>query len=323
MNRTNLPVPIVPVVSPHRCGRAFAGLVAGLALLAAAWPAHAGLKVTATTTLVADLARAVGGDRVQVEALMGPGVDPHLYKPSAGDVTALQRADVILYSGLLLEGRLTDVLESLRRRGRKVFAVAEAVPAEKRIADEEHAGAPDPHVWGDPALWALAAQATGRALAGADSANAAHYEAAAEKLAAEFRTISEWGRAQVARIPEGRRVLITSHDAFRYFGRAFGLEVIGVQGISTATEAGLADVTRIADLVKQRGVKAIFVESSVSPATIERISKDSGARVGGELFSDALGSPGEIKEVAGQRHDVGTYAGMLRHNLATVVEALR
>ncbi|HMO65765.1 MAG TPA: zinc ABC transporter substrate-binding protein [Verrucomicrobiota bacterium] len=284
-------------------------------------PAHAALRVTATTTLVADLARAVGGDHVEVTALMGPGVDPHLYKPSAGDVTALRRADVILYSGLQLEGRMIEVFESLRRRGRKVSAVAEAVPVERRLAGDY--GAHDPHVWGDPELWAFAAEATARAFTEADPANAARYAAKAAALAEEFRALRDWGRAQVAQIPEGRRVLVTSHDAFRYFGRAFGLEVVGVQGLSTATEAGLADVTRIADLVKQRGLRAIFVESSVPPAAIQRISKDSGARIGGELFSDALGSPGEMVEVAGERHDVGTYAGMLRHNLLTVVTALR
>lgn len=296
-------------------------LLALLALVVSALPGPAAVRVTATTTLVADLARAVGGELVEVTALMGPGVDPHLYKPSAGDVRALQRAEVILYSGLQLEGRMTEVLESLRQRGRKVFAVAEAVPVERRLAGDY--GAYDPHVWGDPELWALAAGAAARGLAEADPAHAARYTAAAAALAKEFRALRDWGRAQVIQIPEGRRVLVTSHDAFRYFGRAFGLEVVGVQGLSTATEAGLADVTRIADLVKRRGVKAVFVESSVPPATIERISKDSGAVIGGELFSDALGAPGELVEVAGERHDVGTYAGMLRHNLLTVVTALR
>jgi len=293
---------------------------AGLMTLLLSLPAAGEpLRVTATTTLVADLVRSVGGDRVRVEALMGPGVDPHLYKPAAQDVRRLSRAEAIFYSGLHLEGRMTDVLENLRRRGRKVFAVAEAVPPDQRLADEEYAGAPDPHVWGDPALWALAAEAVARGLAEADPAHAATYTAAAARLREEFLRLREEGRAQVARIPEDRRVLITSHDAFRYFGRAFGLEVVGVQGISTTTEAGLADVTRIADLVKRRGVKALFVESSVPPATIERISKDSGARIGGELFSDALGTPGDLRVHGGRRHDVGTYVGMLGHNLATVV----
>lgn len=285
--------------------------------------AHGKLRVTATTTIVADLVRQVGGDRVEIEALMGAGVDPHLYKASASDVTKLSRAEVIFYSGLFLEGRMDDVLKGLARRSRKVFAVAEAVPAEKLIRPAQFQGHPDPHVWGDPELWKKAVDAVAQGLIEADPSGTDGYRARAQKLRDELDQLREWALKRVSEVPANQRVLITSHDAFNYFGIAFGFEVVGVQGISTVTEAGLADIAKVVDLVRERRLKAVFVESSVSPATIERISKDSGARIGGELFSDALGKAGDVREVGGERYDVGTYVGMLKHNVNTVVEALK
>jgi manganese/zinc/iron transport system substrate-binding protein len=281
------------------------------------------VRVAATTTIVADLVRQVGGNRVAVDALMGAGVDPHLYKASAGDVARLGRAEVVFYSGLFLEGRMEDVFRRLAERKRRVFAVADAVPADRLVRPPAFEGHPDPHVWGDPGLWKHAVDAVARGLSETDPSGAEEYRSRAKAYQGTLETLGQWAKARVELIPRMQRVVITSHDAFSYFGRAFGLEVVGVQGISTVTEAGLADLTKVADLVRERGLKAIFVESSVPPAAIERISRDSGARVGGELFSDALGTPGEIREGGGERYDVGTYVGMLKHNVNTIVEALK
>lgn len=285
--------------------------------------AHGKVRAVATTTLVADLVREVGGDRVEVAALMGPGVDPHLYKASAGDVARLGAAQIVFYSGLFLEGKMEDVFRKLKARGVAVFAVAEAVPESDRLRPAHFEGHPDPHVWGDPRFWKLAAKAVADGLASRDTAGAAIFQERAEAYGRKLEALYAWGLTRVAQIPERQRVLITSHDAFNYFGRAFGFEVVGVQGISTVTEAGLADMTKVVDLVKARRLKAVFVESSVPPGTIRRISEDTGAKVGGELFSDALGTPGEMREGGGERYDVGTYIGMLKHNINTVVEALR
>ncbi|MCC7373660.1 MAG: zinc ABC transporter substrate-binding protein [Verrucomicrobiales bacterium] len=292
-------------------------------LAATGAPEKARLRVVATTTLVADLVREVGGERVEVAALMGAGVDPHLYKASAGDVARLGSARAVFYSGLFLEGKMEEVFKKLKARGVSVFAAAEAVPESERLRPANFEGHPDPHVWGDPRLWKLAAKSVADGLATLDAEGAAEYRSRAESYGARMDQIFAWGVKRAAEIPPKQRVLITSHDAFNYFGRAFGFEVVGVQGISTVTEAGLADMTKVVDLVKSRQLKAVFVESSVPPATIRRISQDTGAKVGGELFSDALGTPGEMHEAGGERYDVGTYLGMLRHNLNTVVEALR
>jgi len=291
-------------------------------LLASISTASAALSVVATTTIVADLVREVGGDRIQVEALMGPGVDPHLYKASARDVTRLSRADAVFYSGLFLEGRMEDVFQNLAKSRRTVFAVTEDIPKERLIESADSAGHPDPHVWGDPNLWKLAVESVAKRLSQLDPAGAPTYAARKTQTIRSYEALANWGKQQVARIPESQRVLITSHDAFNYFGRAFGFQVVGVQGISTVSEAGLADITKVADLVRSSKLKAVFVESSVAPAAIERISRDAGARIGGELFSDALGKPGDLRQGAGESLDVGTYVGMLRYNIHTIVEAL-
>lgn len=298
-------------------------LTAIVLLLATLARSHAAIPVVATTTLVADLVTQVGGDRVAVEALMGPGVDPHLYKASARDVTRLSRAEAVFYSGLFLEGRMEDLFKRLANSRRKVFAVTGDIPKESLIQPHQSEGHADPHVWGDPSLWILAARTVARGLTELDPTGSTIYQTRLQELETRFESLRVWAQGRVAEIPKEQRVLITSHDAFNYFGRAFGFEVVGVQGISTASEAGLADITKVADLVRTRKLKAVFVESSVSPAAIERIGRDSGARVGGELFSDALGRPGDIRKIGADSYDVGTYIGMLKHNVNTVVEALK
>ncbi|MBL9136772.1 MAG: zinc ABC transporter substrate-binding protein [Verrucomicrobiales bacterium] len=303
--------------------KAWLGCVLFTLLVSTGPAALAKMRVVATTTLVADLVREVGGDRVEVAALMGAGVDPHLYKASAGDVARLGAAQIVFYSGLFLEGKMEEVFKKLKMRGVAVFAAAEAVPESDRLRPANFEGHPDPHVWGDPRLWKRAVQAVAEGLSAKDAEGSAVYRARAEAYGRKMDELFTWGVSRVSQIPQTQRVLITSHDAFNYFGRAFGFEVVGVQGISTVTEAGLADMTKVVDLVKARQLKAVFVESSVPPTTIRRISEDTGAKVGGELFSDALGTPGEMRSGGGERYDVGTYLGMLKHNINTVVESLR
>jgi manganese/zinc/iron transport system substrate-binding protein len=276
--------------------------------------------VVTTTTMVTDLVRSIAGDAVTVQALMGPMVDPHLFKPGQEDIQHLQKADVIFYSGLHLEGKMADLLEQLHSRGRKVYAVADGLSGSDIIQAD---GQPDPHIWGDAALWSKGlthcAQKLSEALPDQASAIGGRAAAAALVLTESHARL----KAMAESLPVQKRTLVTSHDAFRYFGRAYGFDVIGIQGISTVTEASLADMARISDIIKQRGIRAVFVESSVSHATIERISKDTGAKIGGELFSDALGAPGDMLTIDGRNVDRGTVAGMLEANMHTIVQALK
>lgn len=298
-------------------GRVALTLIVALGLVALA---NAGtLRVVATTAMIADMVKQIGGERVQVDGLMGPGVDPHLFKASAQDVVKMRRADVIFYNGLVLEGKMGDLLTRMARAKRTVYAVTENVPDELFLSPVEFAGHYDPHVWLDVSLWAQCVATVRDGLTAADEQGRDHYFANAATLHAELLELHAWALAKAAELPPERRVLITSHDAFNYFGRAYGFEVIGLQGISTVTEAGLADMTRMVDLIRDRGAPAIFIESSVPPQAIQRIATDAGIRVGGELFSDAMGTPGEIEN----GYDLGTYQGMIRHNLNTIVEALR
>ena len=286
------------------------------------WPAAAAekkIKVTATTTMVADFARNVGGDRVEVETLMGPGVDPHLYKAAASDVTKLQQADVIFYSGLLLEGKMQDIFGKLARSKRFVYAVTESIPPERLLEPPQFAGHYDPHVWFDVPLWKICIDVVAKGLSEADPPGKDGYEKRAAATRARMDELHAWALKKAAELPAERRILVTSHDAYNYFGRAYGFQVVGLQGISTVSEAGLADVAKLTDFIKQKKIKAVFVESSVPHDTIERISKDAGVKIGGELFSDAMGTPGQIEN----GYDLGTYEGMIKHNLTTIVEALK
>ena len=280
---------------------------------------NAPLRVTTTVTMVADLVRNVGGDRVVVETLMGPGVDPHLYKAAASDVTKLQRADVIFYSGLFLEGKMQDIFTNLAGAKRRVHAVTASIPPDRLLAPPEFAGHHDPHVWFDVSLWKLCLDTVVKGLSEADPAGHDFYAQRAAEARTRMDQLHTWALQKADELPPERRILVTSHDAYNYFGRAYGFQVVGLQGISTASEAGLADVAKLSDFIRQKGIKAVFVESSVPHNTIERISKDTGAKIGGELFSDAMGTPGQIEN----GYDLGTYEGMIKHNLTTIVEALK
>lgn len=306
-----------------RAGRLNLGTWTLAAMLALATPAL-GVTTATTTTHVTDMVQRVGGDDVTVLGLMGPGVDPHLYKPAASDVGTLRRADLIFYSGLMLEGRMADLFSRMARGGAKAYAVTEDIPREKLLEPEEFAGHWDPHVWFDPNLWSLCVDVVVKGLSDSDPERRAAYEQRGKALKEEFMEVHEWALERVATLPPEKRILITSHDAFNYFGQAYGFQVVAPQGLSTVTEAGLADIAKTVDFIKKNNVKAIFVESSVSPGTINRISRDSGAVVGGELFSDAMGRLGEMETGPdGRRYDLGTWSGMMMHNINTIVEALK
>ena len=271
--------------------------------------------VLATTTVVADLVRQVAGDRVHVDCLMGPGVDPHSYKATPRDADRLARAALVVASGLHLEGKLQSLLERLGDR-LPVVAVAEKLPTDRLIP--VGGGLFDPHAWFDPLLWSATAPAVAAALGAVDPANVEEYRRRAADYAARLRALDDEVRALLAGIPARRRVLVTAHDAFRYFGRAYDIEVVGIQGTSTESEAGLADVNRLVDLVVTRGIPAVFVETSVSDRNVAALREGARARghdlrPGGTLHSDSLGGPGSGAE---------TLEEALRANAATIADAL-
>lgn len=294
-----------------------------LVSLFAAVSLTAKLNVVTTTTMITDLVKDVGGDKIDVTGLMGPGVDPHLYKATAGDVRSLQQCELVFYNGLYLEGRIGDVLVKLARKGKKVYAVTEGIEENRLLEPPEFAGHYDPHIWFDPTLWVSAVDVVVEGLSVSDPANASFYEQHGARVKTGYRALHDWATTAISEIAPAQRILITSHDAFNYFGQAYGFKVVGVQGISTVTEAGLADIAKMVDFIKENGVPAIFVESSVSPAAIERISKDAGVSIGGELYSDAMGAPGETETKHGDTYDLGTYEGMLKHNVYRIVDALK
>lgn len=276
------------------------------------------LRVVTTTGMIADVAARIAGNHAQVVALMGPGVDPHLYKASESDVRKLSEADLILYNGLHLEGKMGDILVKLAR-SRPVVAVSELIPPEELREPPEFLGQYDPHIWFDVQLWSLTLDPIAQALSELAPAHTAEFQANADALRAELAELHTWVTARIQEIPPEHRVLITAHDAFGYFGRRYGMEVMGLQGISTVAEAGLKDVDRVVNSIVQRGIKAVFIETSVPRRSIEAVQaacRDQGHEVaiGGQLYSDAMGAPNTPE---------GTYIGMVRANVNTIVEALR
>ncbi len=277
------------------------------------------VRVVVTTGQIGDIVKALAGDRVALRVLFGPGIDPHTYVATESDLFALQEADLILYNGLHLEAGLSRVFQSLHQRDRmRVVAVAEAVPVELLLRWEEGDKVYDPHVWHDPNLWRYAVLAARDALIAVDPDGAEAYRQRSERYLTELQLLDRELRELVSQIPPERRILVTAHDAFQYFGRAYGFRVEGIQGISTATEATTTDIRALTELVIGERIPAIFVETSVSPRTIEAVQRAAQAaghevRIGGELFSDSLGEPDE---------PAGTYVGMLRHNMETIIAAL-
>jgi manganese/zinc/iron transport system substrate-binding protein len=277
------------------------------------------INVVATVGMIADAVKNIGAERVNVKGLMGPGIDPHLYRPSASDVKALGDADVIFYGGLELEGRMTEIFEKLGRSGTPTIAVSEGIDPAKLRKPIEFEGKYDPHVWFDVTLWQDAVRTIGKHMAEIDPESRVMYERNTAAYLAQLDELHSYAQQRIASIPPESRVLITAHDAFGYFGQQYGMEVRGLQGTSTATEAGAADVQGLATYICERKVRAIFVESSVPPATIEAVQSAAQARgcsvgIGEQLFSDALGAEGTPE---------GTYIGMVRHNVDAIANALR
>ncbi len=275
------------------------------------------LNVVATTGQIGDAVANVAGDAVELTTLFGPGIDPHLYVPTEGDVTTFSQANVIFYNGLHLEAQMLRMMDQMDERGIVVVAIGDSLPEDELIAWD--ANFPhDPHVWNDPSLWKQGVELIRDTLIEADPANEEQYRANTAVYLAEIDAADQFVQEQIARIPDDKRVLISAHDAFAYFARTYSLEERGLQGISTESEAGTQDVQALAELIVSREIPAIFVESSVPRNTIEAVQAAAGAQgfdvvIGGQLYSDALGDPGTPE---------GTYVGMRRHNAQTLADAL-
>jgi manganese/zinc/iron transport system substrate-binding protein len=275
------------------------------------------IRVVTTIGMIADIVQNIGGNRVEVKGLMGPGVDPHLYKASEGDVARMAEADVIFFNGLHLEGKMAELFEKMERFARTV-AVTDGIDRSLLLAPPEFKRAYDPHVWFDVGLWIMAAEHVRDSLILIDPENAGVYRDNAEDYLQRLEEVQRYVRARVSELPKEKRVLITAHDAFNYFGRAYGFEVKGLQGISTVAEAGTSDIQALTRLIFERKIPAVFVETSVPGRYIEALQESVRARgfdvaIGGNLYSDAMGNPGTPE---------GTYIGMVRHNIDTIVSAL-
>lgn len=277
------------------------------------------LNIVTTTTMITDLVNQIGGDKINVQGLMGSGVDPHLYKASEGDVTKLAQANLIFYGGLHLEGKLVDVFEKMERQNIKTIAVSDALDKKTLIGSELFASNYDPHIWFDVHNWELISNFVVQKLSEASPENATFFEENGKKYLEELKNLDAEIKSIINTLPKDKRILVTAHDAFNYFGQAYGFEVVGLQGLSTATEAGVQDVQNLANFIIDKKVKAIFVESSVPRRTIEALqaavnSKQHQVEIGGTLYSDALGNADTAE---------GTYIGMFKYNVNTIVNALK
>lgn len=277
------------------------------------------LNVVTTTTMITDLLVNIGGDAINIQGLMGSGVDPHLYKASEGDVTKLANADLIFYNGLHLEGKLVEVFEKMGSRNIKTVAVSDVIDKSTLIGSEYFASNYDPHIWFDITYWEQVTQFVVDKLSEAVPEKQAVFEANGESYLKQLNDLKIEINSTINTLQQDNRILVTAHDAFNYFGKAFNFEVVGLQGLSTATEAGVQDVQKLATFIIDKKVKAIFVESSVPKRTIEALqeavkSKGHDVKIGGTLYSDALGDAGTIE---------GTYIGMFKYNVNTIVNALK
>jgi manganese/zinc/iron transport system substrate-binding protein len=290
-----------------------------LAFASASAPASAqSFTALATTGMIGDAVKAVVGDTGKVEALLGSGIDPHSYKPTRNDIARLSSADIVFYNGLLLEGKMTDALVRVASAGRPVIAVTEALDEQYLLEPEEFAGQYDPHVWMDVAGWKKAVEAVHDRMIQFRAALAGTFRDNAARYLGELDQLDKYAREILATVPKESRVLVTAHDAFNYFGRAYDFEVQGIQGISTESEAGLKRIQELVDMIVARKIGAVFVESTVSDRNVRALiegarAKGHTVRIGGELFSDAMGAPGTYE---------GTYIGMIDHNATTIARAL-
>ncbi|MCJ8166205.1 zinc ABC transporter substrate-binding protein [Pontibacter sp. E15-1] len=276
------------------------------------------MKIVTTTSILKDAVVNIIGDAADVEAIMGSGVDPHLYKATQGDLQKLTNADVVVYNGLHLEGKMGEVLEKLSRQ-KTVLAGAESIAEDKLRRSPQFQDSHDPHIWFDVMLWKEVVQHLSEEFQKKDPANAAVYKQNSAAYLKQLDELNQWVSQEIASIPENQRILITAHDAFGYFGDAYKIDVRGLQGISTVSEFGLQDVASLVNYIAQNKIKAVFVESSVSPKAIEAVvigseQKGHNVKIGGTLYSDALGEDGTPE---------GTYIGMVRHNVNTIVSSLK
>ncbi len=282
-------------------------------------PTDGKFHIVTTTSMITDLVENIGGDKVVVQGLMGAGVDPHLYKASEGDVSKLFNADMILYSGLHLEGKLVEVFEKMQKQNVNTIAVSDALDKKDLIGSTLFASNYDPHIWFDVANWEKITVFVADKLSDAMPENREYFQANAAEYLKKLKILKEEIEAEIATLPEDKRRLVTAHDAFNYFGKAYKFDVVGLQGLSTATEAGVQDVQKTASYIIDHKVKAVFIESSVPRRTVEALqaavnSKNHNVVIGGTLFSDALGNPGTPE---------GTYIGMFKFNVHTIVSALK
>lgn len=276
------------------------------------------VKIVCTTGMIADAAKNIVGELAEVEVLMGAGVDPHLYKAKASDLKKLQEADVIFYNGLHLEGKMGEVFEKLSQK-KKIVAIAESIPKNKLINNTEFAGAQDPHIWFDVSIWKDAVLEISKNLKEVDLKNAKKFEENEKKHLQELDELNEWVKSKISEVPENQRVLITAHDAFAYFGKAYGVEVKGLQGISTTAEYGVKDIADLANYISENKIKAVFIESSVPKRSIDAVveackQKNHQVKIGGTLFSDAMGEVNTPE---------GTYIGMVKYNINTIANSLK
>jgi manganese/zinc/iron transport system substrate-binding protein len=277
------------------------------------------LQVVTTTTMITDLVKNIGGDKIDIQGLMGAGVDPHLYKASEGDVSKFFNADVIVYNGLHLEGKLEDVFEKMRQQNKQTIAASDALDTATLIGSEYFASNYDPHIWFSITNWEIITQYITDKLCELDAENSATYKLNGVNYLKTLASLKTAITAQVNSLPIEKRILVTAHDAFNYFGKEFQFNVVGLQGLSTATEAGVQDVRRLASFIEEKNVKAIFVESSVPKRTVEALQEAVRAKgkevvIGGTLYSDALGSKGTAE---------ATYVGMYKHNVKIIVSSLK
>lgn len=276
------------------------------------------INVVTTIAQIGDITENIGGDLVEVNSLMGPGVDPHLYNAVQGDIQKMTEADIIFYNGLHLEGQMGEIFAEMKQE-KPTIPVAENIPKEKLLADPESPDISDPHVWFDINLWKYAAEAVRDGLIELDPDNKETYTQNTASYLKELDELNDYALERFEEIPEQSRVLVTAHDAFNYFGKAYGFEVMGLQGLSTESDYGVNDIQRIINVLVERNIKGVFVESSVSERSINAVvegAKEEGQEVsiGGELYSDAMGEAGT---------EEGTYIGMFKHNVETIVESLK
>jgi len=272
-------------------------------------------SVVASVGMIADVAREIAGDDLEVASLIGNGIDPHTFQPGKSDVEKIQKAGLVLYNGLYLEGKMGSVFENRRGKGHRIAAVAEGLEEVSLIGGENH---PDPHLWMDVALWSKVAAGIAVELAAFAPDKAEAFQERLERYQEKLNALDQYARVAMASIPAERRILVTAHDAFSYLGRAYGIEVRGIQGISTESEAGTKDINDLVNLLVTRKVPAIFVESSVSDKSVRAVIEGAAQQghtvtIGGKLYSDAMGNPGTYE---------GTYIGMIDHNVTTIVRAL-